>query len=112
MSLPAAKYAVYYGTITLNDGTLQTFTADEVATLYGVDQEDYLSVPLIGDTPFSGGVDELSYIHLKPLKDARYYDAKERYNVDNEIQYDEDFDSRRGGKWAVRPEFEHEDELG
>jgi hypothetical protein len=87
----------------MDDGSEETFTANEVAGFYGVSLYPYLEVPLVGPSPFKGGPDEVSYIHLKPLPDERYYDAVERYNVDNEIQWDEDFDARRGGKWAIRP---------
>lgn len=103
MALPELKFAVYYGTIRLDDGTQQTFTAPEIAALYNVDDLPYLSVPMIGDTPFIGGVDELTYVHLKPLANARYYDAKERYNFYNEEQWGDDFDARCGGKWQQRP---------
>ena len=33
------------------------------------------------------------------------------YNLKNEIQWDEDFDARRGGKWAVRPEFDYSEDV-
>lgn len=105
MPIPDLKYAVYYGTITLIDGTPATFTAAEIAELYGVDAEPYLAIPLVGSpSPFLNGADELSYVHLKPLPDGRYYDAPTQFNADNETQWGEDFDARRGGKWAVRPE--------
>lgn len=103
MTLPLPKFAVYYGTIRLDDGTTQTFTAAEVAALYGITGHPYESVPLSGLNPFGPGVDELTYIHLKPLANGIYYDAQETYNTNNEIQLGEDFDAHRGGKWAVPP---------
>ncbi len=111
MALPESKYAVYYGTIRLNDGSYETYTAEQIAEFYEIADEDYLAIPLIGPSPFHGGQDELSYVHLKPLSDGQYYDARQRYNVDNEIQWDEDFDARRGGKWAVRPEFDYSEDV-
>lgn len=106
MALPEPKWAVYYGTITLDDGTQQTFTAEEVAELYGVQDENYLSIALTAPLPFEPGKSELEYYHLKPLPDGQYFNAIERYNTENEVQWDEDFDARRGGKWAVRPQYE------
>lgn len=108
MALPEMKYAVYYGTITMKNGSPQTFSAADVALLYGVENETYLSVPLAGASPFDGA-DELEYIHLKPLPDGNYYDAKDAFNVDNEIQWKQDFDARRGGKWAVPPIAQSQD---
>lgn len=105
MALQEPKWAVYYGTIRLDTGDEVTYTAAEVAEFYGVQAEDYLEVPLTGPTPFANGPEELSYYHLKPKSDPRlYFDAIERYNTENEIQWQDDFDARRGGKWAQRPQ--------
>lgn len=105
MSLPIPLIAVYYGTIRLKDGSSATYTAEQVATFYNVQDDDYLPIALNSVYPFKNGQEEMSYIHLKPLPDGNYYDAKERHNTDFETYYDEDFDSRRNGKWAVRPQF-------
>jgi hypothetical protein len=102
MSIPTLKFAVYYGTITLNDGTTHTYTADDIATLYNVDDQPYLAVSLVGNEPFMNGQEYVSYVHLKPLANGKYYDAKERYNFNNEIQWGDDFITGRG-KWAIRP---------
>lgn len=102
MSLPVLKFAVYYGTITLDNGAEHTYTAPEIATLYNVADQPYLAVNLAGPEPFQGGRDHMSYVHLKPLPDAQYYDAKERYNFNNEVQMGEDFVVGQG-KWAKRP---------
>ncbi len=102
MALPTLKYAVYYGTITLIDGSVVTYTANEVATLYGVEGEDYLAVPLVGTSPFAQGRNEVEYIHLKPQRDpSLYYDPREpeKYNADNEQWDAPDFDAQEGGKW-------------
>lgn len=111
MALPEPKWAVYYGTITLDDGTPATYTAAEVAELYGIEDEEYLAVPLVGSpSPFFPGKSEMEYFHLKPRPDGRYQNAIDLYNTENEIQWDEDFDARRNGKWAVRPEVESEED--
>lgn len=99
---PSPKIAVYYGTITLNDGTPATYTAAQVAGFYGVSARDYLAVSLTGPEPFANGQEYMNYIHLKPLADSAYYDAVEQYNLDNAIQYGEDFMIGQG-KWAKRP---------
>lgn len=107
------KWAVYFGTIRLKDGTLQTFTADDVATLYGVDGEDYLPVDMSDPEPFSNGRDYMSYYHLKPLaNDHDYFNAIDRYNTTGAIQWDEDFDARQGGKWAVRTKHQSDQNIG
>lgn len=112
MAIPAPKWAVYYGTIRLIDGTMQAYTAAQVATLYGVQSEPYLAVPLAGVSPFANSKEELEYYHLKPMADSRqYFNAIQRYNTNNEIQWDEDFDARRNGKWAVRPEFDNSEDV-
>jgi len=109
MTLPLPKWAVYYGTIRLIDGSLRTFTPLEVAELYGVEGESYLSVPLIGPSPFANSVEELSYYHLKPMADDRqYFNAIDRYNTNNEIQWDEDFDGKK--KYAIRPQFDNSED--
>lgn len=112
MAIQQPKWAVYYGTIRLDDGTMATYNAAQVAAFYGVENETYLPVSLIGPTPFLSGPDEMSYYHLKPKSDPRlYFNAIDRYNVDNEIQWDDDFDAHRGGKWAVRPEFDNSEDV-
>lgn len=106
MALPDPLWAVYYGTITLSDGTPATYTAEEVAELYGVADEDYLAIDLADPLPFNPGKDYVRYYHLKPLPDEQYFNAIERYNTENETYYDEDFDARRNGKWAERPQVD------
>lgn len=110
MSLPVLKFAVYYGTITLDNGTPATFTALQIATLYNVADQPYLAVPLVGVDPFRGGQDYMSYVHLKPLPDAQYYDAKERYNFNNEVQMGDDFVVGQG-KWARRPSDDFDERI-
>lgn len=112
MALPVPKWAVYFGTITLDSGSPATYTAEEVAELYGVEDEDYLAVPLAGPEPFLNGQEYMSYYHLKPRRDGRYFNAPEHYNVEVETYFDEDFDARRNGKWAVRPLAESDEDIG
>lgn len=106
MALPILKFAVYYGTITLIDGSVVTYTANQVATFYGVQAESYLAVPLVGISPFKGAENEVSYVHLKPQRDpSLYYDPRvpEKYNEDNEEWFGPDFNAREGGKWEQTP---------
>lgn len=111
MALTPLKFAVYFGTITLDDGSTQTYTALEIATLYNVADQPYLPVNLALPLPFQNGRDEMSYVHLKPLPDAQYYDAKEQYNFNNEIQWGEDFVVGEG-KWARRPGEQFDEDIG
>lgn len=112
MTLPLPKWAVYYGTIKLKNGSTETYTAVDIATLYGVEDEDYLSIALTAPEPFTNAADYLTYYHLKPLPDENYFNAIERYNTENEIQWDDDFDAHQGGRWAVRPQHESDQDIG
>jgi len=100
------KWAVYYGTITLDDGSVETYTADEVAALYNLGSDPYTAVPLVGANPFHGGINdpmsEVSFFHLKPLANQAYYDAHVRYNTTGAEYEDIDFDARTTDKWVHR----------
>lgn len=96
------KYAVVYGTIKLNNGSTVTYSAAEIAELYNVQDEPYVPVPLDGPSPFNGA-EELEYVRLIPRPDGVYFDAKQRYNQDGGEYWDDDFDAKEGGKWAVKP---------
>lgn len=96
------KFAVIYGTITLDSGEVVTYSANDIATFYNVQDLPYVPVPLVGQSPFTGK-EEIEYIRLIPRGDGVYYDAKERYNIDDEPYLDDDFDAKEGGKWAVKP---------
>jgi hypothetical protein len=109
MSLPIAKFAVYYGTIRLRDGTLQTYSAAQIAAFYNVSDQNYLAVALTGVQPFQNGRDYMSYFHLKPLPDGQYYDAKIRYNIAYQEQLADDFVVGQG-KWARRPTESYDEE--
>lgn len=111
MSAPVLKFAVYYGTITLDNGTPATFTASQIATLYNVADQPYLAVNMALPEPFKNGPEYMSYVHLKPLPDAQYYDAKERYNFAGGTYYDEDFMQNEGGKWAVPPRLIEDEQI-
>lgn len=107
MAIPTLKFAVYYGTITLDNGDVATYTANQVATFYGVQALPYTAVPLTGVNPIQAH--EFEYIQLKPLSDGNYYDAQSRYNVTMQPYLDSDFDAKQGGKWVVRPHTEDTD---
>lgn len=110
MSIPTLKFAVYYGTITLDNGTIQTYTANQIAGYYNVADQPYLPVSLVGNEPFMGGQDYMTYVHLKPLPNGQYYDAKEQYNFNNEIQQGDDFVVGQG-KWAKRPNAQFDEDI-
>jgi len=104
MALTPIKFAVYYGTITLKDGSSATYSAADIASLYNVADLPYLAVSLTGPSPFKPGRDELEYMPLKPQADpGLYYDAKEKYNYADVEYWDDDFDAHAGGKWTIRP---------
>lgn len=111
MAQTPLKFAVYYGTITLDNGTSHTYTAADIAGLYNVADQPYLAVPLVGNEPFLSGQEYMSYVHLKPLSDGLYYDAKERYNFYNVVQQGEDFVTGQG-KWARRPDEQFDEDIG
>jgi len=113
MAIPNIKYAIYPGSVTLYDGTTETFTAEELAELYGVEDEDYLVIP--DETPpwwrnyylalllvptirevvlaVLSTETYLEYIHLKPRADGTYQNIKQVAQDDGEIiTYGEDFD--------------------
>lgn len=92
MTLPATtKYAVYPGTVTLYNGSEITFTAEELATAYGVEEESYLTVNSSADIPT--GLAFFEYIHLKPRADNVYRNIKQTAQDDGEVTtLDRDFD--------------------
>lgn len=111
MAQTPLKFAVYYGTIRLDNGTTQTYTANQIAGYYNVADQPYLPVALVGNEPFLSGQEYMSYVHLKPLSDGKYYDAKERYNFNNVVQMGDDFVVGQG-KWARRPAEEFDEDIG
>lgn len=89
--LGATKFAIYPGSVTLYDGTIRTFTALELATAYGVQDEPYLTVNTPAQVPT-----DMTYIHLKPRKDDYYEDWKDYGLFDEEVVTDgPDFDGDR-----------------
>ncbi len=112
MALPEVKYAIYPGTTPVYDENGdyigdQTFTALELATAYGVEEEDYLTVPEAGFEP--QGKRYFEYIHLKPRTDGKYINMKTQV----EEIWRPDFDAKK--KWteetdprAIDPEVEND----
>lgn len=97
MALPEVKYAIYPGTTPLYDENGdyigdQTFTAEELATAYGVEGTDYLTVP--EGTPEPQGMLYFEYIHLKPRSDGKYINMLDEV----EAEYRPDFDAKK--KWT------------
>lgn len=112
MALPEVKYAIYPGTTPVYDENGdyiedQTFTALELATLYGVQDEDYLTVAE-GD-PEPQGMTYFEYIHLKPRSDGKYINMLAevedvyRPDFDAKKKYTEETDPR-----AIDPEMEND----
>lgn len=75
MALPVVKYAIYPGTVaTYNDdgdfiGNV-TWSAADLAEVYGVDGEDYLTVT--NEQWSLSNMEYFEYIHLKPRADGKY----------------------------------------
>lgn len=97
MAVPEVKYAIYPGTVATydEDGVYvgdDTFTALELATLYGVQDEDYLVVA--EGEPEPQGMTYFEYIHLKPRADRKYINMKTQV----EEIYRPDFDAKK--KWT------------
>jgi hypothetical protein len=95
MTMPATvKYAVYPGSVTIYNGTVVSFTALELATAYGVEDEPYLTVN--NNTQVPAGEAYFEYIHLKPRQDNRYRNIKVTAQDDDEnITWDQDFDGSK-----------------
>lgn len=112
MALPEVKYAIYPGTTPVYDEngdylTDDTFTALELATLYGVQDEDYLEVT--NETWSLQDMAYFEYIHLKPRSDRKYI------NMLTQVEeiYRPDFDGKK--KWTdetdprkIDPEIEND----
>lgn len=87
-------YAVYPGSVTLYDGTTATLTGPELAELFGVQDEDYLTVTGPENEP--QGEDAMRYIHLTPRADGIYPNMKvATHDDDEEITWDRDFDGSK-----------------
>lgn len=83
MTMASPKYAIYPGTIVDYLGLYRTFTAVELATLYGVQDEPYLVVNTNLDIP--KGLTALEYIHLKPRQDNIYRNIKAVVQDDGQV---------------------------
>lgn len=95
MTMPAIiKYAVYPGSVTLYNGVVETYTALELATAFGVEDEPYLTVA--NNTQIPQGESYFEYIHLKPRADGVYRDIMQTAQDDGEIiTMGEDFDGSK-----------------
>lgn len=88
-------YAVQPGTVTLFDGTTRTFTALELATAYGVQDEPYLTVNSDLDLP-RNPLERMRYIVLSPRADNKYQDIMYTAEDDGEdTAYRPDFDGTK-----------------
>ena len=87
------KYAIYPGTVTLYNGSEVTYTASELATLYGVSDEPYLTVN--NETEIPQGLEYFEYIHLYPRRDGKYYDIKDSEHTQDDDLMGENFNGNR-----------------
>lgn len=97
MAIPVTKYAIYPGTTPVYnaDGDYigdDTFTDVELATLYGVQDEPYLTIN--EGEPEPAGMAYFEYIHLKPRSDRKYINMKSQI----EDTYRPDFDATK--RWT------------
>lgn len=87
------KYAIYPGSVTTYSGEVLEFTAEELAVLYGVDDEDYLEVT--DEAALLSSEASLEYIHLKPRRDNQYFDQKDADHDQSDSLIGKDFDGNR-----------------
>lgn len=85
-------YAVQPGTVTLYDGSTKTWTAVDLATAYGVQDEPYLTVNSDLDLP-RDPAQRMKYLVLVPRADDKYQNIMYTAEDDGEdIAYRPDFD--------------------
>lgn len=85
------KYAVYPGTVTLYDGSERTLTGEELVTLFGIEDREYIIVDSLEDRP--DDIEDLEYIHLTPRADNLYPNMKAATHDDDQvITWDRNFD--------------------
>lgn len=110
MTLPSnIKYAIYPGSVTLYNGAVAEFTAEELAEAYGVEDEDYLVVA--NNTQIPAGESYLEYIHLKPRADNVYRNIKVTAQDDDQlITLERDFDGNRTYIQETDPKLIDKDE--
>lgn len=109
MTLPAIQYAVYPGSVTLRTGEVATFTALELATAYGVQDEPYLTVA--DNTQIPSAATFFNYIHLKPRADGLYENIKvTAQDDDEEITYGENFDGSKKYTMETNPNTVDQDD--
>lgn len=88
-------YAVQPGSVTLRDGTVQTFTASQLATAYGIQAEPYLVVNTDADLP-KDPFQRMKYLVLVPRADGQYQDIKYDAEDDGQdVAYRPDFDASK-----------------
>lgn len=92
------QYAIYPGTVETYDGEIQTFTVDELAVLYGVDQEFYVDANLLSEK------DKLYFIQLRPRRDGIYDNMYEKVELGDEIKWGPDFDGKK--KYTMETDYD------
>lgn len=88
-------YAVWPGSVLCYDGVTRTFTALELATAYGVQDTDYLTVTNENQLP-RDPMQRMLYVELKPREDNYYENIMYTAEDDGEdVAYRPDFDDTK-----------------
>ena len=94
--MPEIKYAIYPGSVRLYDGSTVSFTASELAALYQVGDEPYLTVATpLAKAELANTPSYFEYIHLKPRADNNYFDQKDSEHDQKDDLIGEDYDGNR-----------------
>jgi hypothetical protein len=92
--MPEQLYAIYPGPVTLYDGTVKVWTAVDLATAYGVQDDAYLVVNTPLEVPQD--LEYFKYIHLQPRADDLYQNIKYTSEDDGQpVSYRPDFDASK-----------------
>lgn len=104
-------YAVLPGTVDCYDGVTRTFTAVELAGLYGITDKPYITIAGEDDLP-QDPLERMRYIVLKPRQDNYYEDYTYVAEDDGEdVAYRPDFDATKKYLQETNPDRIYPDEL-
>lgn len=88
-------YAVWPGSVLCYDGVTRSFTAPELATLYGVQATPYLTITNENQLP-RDPMQRMKIIELKPRADNKYQNIMYTAEDDGEdVAYRPDFDGTK-----------------
>lgn len=91
------KYQIIPGTVTMDDGSIQTLTFSQLAVLYNVSEADCVLGPITG-------IDEMRYIKLKPRADGAYDDVNFEVELGKSIDRGPDFDGAK--QWTQETDID------